>query len=157
MTPINPGITYFGKMLGGAIIILLVICTGCKPSTPAPIPTSALPTLIPTSTLCTSLSDVIQQILANPGDFEGHDVVIIGYFRGWDLLGEASGTVPVTRSDWVIKDKNGAMYVTGGGGELNLSPGSKEDTNTVIRLTGVIRLTKTNQPYVEAAKVELVE
>ncbi|MEW5719765.1 MAG: hypothetical protein AB1817_14125, partial [Chloroflexota bacterium] len=58
------------------------------------------------------LSDSLGMILNAPREFDGRVFEIVGYYRGWNLYGEARGT-PVTRNDWTIADDGGAMYVTG--------------------------------------------
>ena len=106
-----------------------------------------------------AFTSIVQDILSNPGKYAGQEVVIVGYYRGWNLLGEASGQSPVTRSDWVIKDNSGAIYVSAEGewlGGAAFVPGSLDDTTKVLRVTGVVRLTSTGQPYIEPTQVELI-
>ena len=105
----------------------------------------------------TNFTNIVQDIYSRPDHYEGTEVVIIGYYRGWDQLKEASGKSPVTRSDWVIRDRCGAIYVKAGGEfGVNLNPGSKEDTTKVIRVIGIVRLTAEKQPYIEPKQVELL-
>ncbi len=54
--------------------------------------------------------------IAEAFSFEGQDITVACYYRGWDLLYEANTLPPVTRSDWVIKDSTGAMYVNADSG-----------------------------------------
>ena len=85
-------------------------------------PTSAV-TLIPQQALTSTsqrtptpvvhLTDTIRALFDASPKSDGREVEVIGYFRGWDLLGEVKGGSPVTRSDWVIADQSGAIYVTG--------------------------------------------
>lgn len=106
-----------------------------------------------------AFTSIVQDILSNPEGYSGQEVVIVGYYRGWNLLGEASGQSPVTRSDWVIKDNSGAIYVSAEGdwlGDAGFVPGSLDDTTKVLRVTGVVRLTSTGQPYIEPTQVELI-
>jgi len=113
--------------------------------------------LTPTEIPPNQMTRIVQDILDSPGEFEGKEVVVVGYYRGWDLLDEAGAPSPVTRSDWVIRDESGAIYVLAGtGGEVTLDPGSMEDIDKVVRVVGVVRLTAENQPYLEAMQVELV-
>jgi hypothetical protein len=105
-----------------------------------------------------SLTVNIAQILADPAKFVGTEVDIIGYYRGWNLLGEATGKSPVTRSDWVVKDDGGAIYVQAVSGmSPNLEPGSKTDTDRIVHVIGTVRVTSDNQPYIEPSSVVLVE
>ena len=52
----------------------------------------------------------IGDILANPAKYEWELVTITGEYRGWQGEGYEP---PVTRSDWVIRDETGLIYVTG--------------------------------------------
>jgi len=58
------------------------------------------------------LTDIIGSIISEPFTFEGQNITIVGYYRGWDLLDEANTPPPVTRSDWVVKDSTGAIYTS---------------------------------------------
>jgi hypothetical protein len=105
------------------------------------------------------LTSVIGSILSNPADFAGQEVTIIGYYRGWDLLGEAGTGPVVTRSDWVITDLSGAIYVearNGLDGALGLDPSSRSDTTKILRLVGVVRVNDRRQPYIQPQKIEMV-
>jgi hypothetical protein len=55
---------------------------------------------------------MVGSITADSVAFEGQEITIVGYYRGWDLLHEANMAPPVTRSDWVIMDATGAIYVS---------------------------------------------
>jgi len=102
-------------------------------------------------------TQIVGQILDDPEGFAGQKVQVIGYFRGWDLLKEAEGESPVTRSDWVVKDDSGAIYVTVGGETTgSLSPGEMADTEKVIRVAGIVRLADSGQPYIEPTTVEVL-
>lgn len=61
---------------------------------------------------CSSLpSEVgIADIKANPEAYQGERVTISGQYQGWS---GGYGSPPVTRSDWVITDDTGWIYVTG--------------------------------------------
>ena len=105
------------------------------------------------------LTSVIGSILSNPADYAGQEVTIVGYYRGWDLLSEAGTGPAVTRSDWVITDSSGAIYVEARDGfdqALGLDPGSRDDTTEVLRLVGVVRVNDRGQPYIEPQKLAIV-
>ena len=80
-----------------------------------------------------------------------------GYYRGWDLLHEANLAPPVTRSDWVIKDSTGAIYVSANS-EVKLPemlrPDSLQHIGTVLEVKGIVGVTSTGQPYIEAKSIE---
>lgn len=140
------------RIISFGILVLLVACGKQTPA--APTPTGDEPT------------SVVSQILSDTS-WEGKEVVIVGYYRGWDLLGEANQPPPVTRSDWVVKDASGAIYVTAGDAEItgqeklpegeNLTGGNKAATSHIVRVTGIVRLTAEKQPYIEPAKIEVMK
>ena len=106
------------------------------------------------------LSRLLGRVLESPHEFEGQGVTVVGYYRGWDLLGEANAPPPVTRSDWVIADATGAIYVSAASAapaDLPFGPGSGNDLWRVLHLSGVVRLTAEGQPYLEAGQVQFAE
>lgn len=143
------------------------ILTGCvapiKPTgTPHSLPGQNTP-VIPSPAILdclvneTDFSDQIRDILENPQQFIGKAVTLTGYYRGWDLLKEAQGPSPITRSDWVLRDRCGAIYVLARNGMgLELNPGDKDDTVRVVRVNGVVRISAKGQPYIEPREVKLV-
>lgn len=48
--------------------------------------------------------------IANIGNFLGREVVLTGFYRGWE---SGHGSPLATRSDWVLQDATGFIYVTG--------------------------------------------
>jgi len=105
------------------------------------------------------LTGIVSSIIARPFAFEGEDVTIVGYYRGWDLLHEANIPPPVTRSDWVIKDSTGAIYVSAHSEARvpeGLNPDSFQDTGIVARVNGIVRLNEQEQAYIEAKSIERV-
>jgi len=102
------------------------------------------------------LTDIIASIIAAPYSSEGQQVTIVGYYRGWDLLDEANAAPPVTRSDWVIKDASGAIYISAYSEAkvAELDPSSRKDIDTILKLTGIVRVTPKGQPYIEATSIE---
>jgi hypothetical protein len=85
------------------------------------------------------VSNLIAEIIQAPDDYLGEEV---------------EGPPPVTRSDWVIADEGGALYVTGML-PANLNPASRDDTGTVIRLTATVA-TRQEQIYLEAKSIEVL-
>jgi hypothetical protein len=98
------------------------------------------------------LSDSLGMILNAPREFDGRIFDIVGYYRGWNLYGEARGN-PVTRNDWIIADDGGAMYVTGAS-VRGLDPGSRSDAWTAVRLTAKVVYVRLGTSYLEARRVE---
>jgi len=85
----------------------------------------------------------IADITSNPTEYEGKTVTISGEYRGWE---PGHGSPPVTRSDCVLKDETGAIYVTG-----KVSPGLDpvDDRGKKITVHGIVRV-KGSQAYIEA-------
>ncbi len=124
----------------------------------SPVPQTPTPGRKPTHAYL-ELTSVIGSILANPAGFVGQEVEVIGYYRGWDLLDEVGTGPPVTRSDWVITDSSGAIYVKAQGGfdqALGLNPSSRDDTTAVLRLVGTVQVSDGNQPYIEPHTVKVL-
>ena len=102
---------------------------------------------------------IVGSIIAEPFAFEGQDIIIVGYYRGWDLLHEANIPPPITRSDWVIKDSTGVIYVSAHSEAKvpeGVSPDSLQDTGIILKVKGVVRVTKEGQAYIEAENIERV-
>jgi hypothetical protein len=105
------------------------------------------------------LTAALGAVLAEPLSFEGQDITVVGYYRGWDLLHEANTAPPVTRSDWVVRDSTGAIYVSANSEAKfpeGLNPSSAQDTDVVLEVRGVVRVTGVGQPYIEARSIERV-
>jgi hypothetical protein len=102
----------------------------------------------------TSITTIIEDILASPQEYVGTPVEVTGYYQGWDLLGEVGEAPPVTRSDWVIADQGGALYVTGMLPE-GLNPASLDDVGAVIRLTATVAMQQ-EQVYLQAQAVQVL-
>ncbi len=81
----------------------------------------------------------LDDLTANPGDFEGRTVTVLGQFRGANLFGDLPLAGRHAASDWVIKDGRSAAWVTGKkpkGGAWSLDPMLKSDTSRWLRVTG---------------------
>ena len=90
----------------------------------------------------------ISKIRSNPSEFLGKKVVIRGVYMGW----RGDESPPVTRSDWVIDDGTGKIYVTGI--IPNLDP--VKDIGKNITVVGYVRVID-GKPYIEAINIELGE
>ncbi len=101
------------------------------------------------------LTNWLGTILAAPREFEGRAFDIVGYYRGWNLLGEAVGSPPVTRSDWVLADDGGAMYVTGALPE-GLTGGSRADAWTLVRVRAVVVYVRLGTSHLQARTVQIL-
>ncbi len=101
------------------------------------------------------LTDWVGTILNAPREFDGRAFDIVGYFRGWNVYGEARGNPPVSRSDWVIADASGAIYVTGAP-PRGLDPASRVDAWTVIRLRATVNYVRLGTSHLELRRVDVV-
>lgn len=74
-------------------------------------------------------------------------VTVSGEYRGWEA---GYGSPPVTRSDWIVRDETGGIYVTG-----KVSPGLDpvEDRGKEITVCGVVKV-KDGQTYIEAEAIK---
>jgi hypothetical protein len=89
----------------------------------------------------------IQTIWLEKSNLENQRVTIRGEYRGW------KDDVPhprITRSDWVVRDHTGAIYVTGRGYP---SSGSIVGKRVIVR--GVVELSKDGIPFIRAERVSL--
>jgi len=90
----------------------------------------------------------IGDIKETPAAYEGKVVTIEGKYQGWD---SGFGNPPVTRSDWVLQDTTGWLYVTGKPSGLD----PLGDTGHPIRVEGVVKITGDGEPYLSAQEVEI--
>ena len=119
-----------------------------NPSVPAP--PSAEP----------ELTALIDSINVDPYKFEDQIVEVIGHYMGWDLGNDVNASPPITRSDWVIRDDSGGIYVHSRAISdrlMGLDPSNVEDTETVLHVFGRVKISKKNLPYLQAIEVIKVE
>jgi|Deesub1362B_J571_1020462.scaffolds.fasta_scaffold04182_2 hypothetical protein len=135
--------------------MLLLGLVACAPAvTPTPLP--------PTPSLWEGVTS-ISEILSDPEGYEGREVVVVAYYRGWDLFGEAGTGPPLTRSDVAVADGTGGIYIVSGEGfegfrgAPSLPPDRPSVTETLLRIRGVVRVTPSGQPYIEVMEGEKVE
>jgi hypothetical protein len=91
----------------------------------------------------------IGKIKADPASYEGKTVTVEGFYQGWQ---GGYGSPPVTRSDWLVGDATGWLYVTGKPAG-NLDP--LDDIGRQLTVTGQIELTPDGEPYLVAEEVEV--
>jgi len=95
----------------------------------------------------------IGDIIAEPQKYEGKEVMIKGRFMGWSLPEAHEIVTPmVTRSDWILDDESGAMYVT----KLNPDPlDPMEDIGRKVVVSGIVRLQE-GKPYLEGRSLRVI-
>jgi len=122
-----------GKFILLAAFLAVLLMTMCQQPTPSPPP--------PTKP---SIGD----IRGAPTAYEGKVVTIEGKYQGWK---GGFGSPPVTRSDWLVQDATGWLYVTGK--PAGLDP--LGDVGRPIKVTGLIMVTKDGEPYLYAQEIEI--
>jgi hypothetical protein len=150
-------------------MLLAILLASCRPGplTSPLSPQSAPPTPPPQPQTLPSPSTgesvtPIGEILADPRAYEGREVTVVAYYRGWDLLGEAGSGPPLTRSDVAVADATGGIYIVFAGEEAvsglpRLAPFDREATETLLRLYGVVQLNPNGQPYILVKKGEVMK
>lgn len=86
---------------------------------------------------------MIQTVKDNPTQFVGQTVKLSGTYRGWET---GHGSPPVTRSDFVVLDETGAIYVTG-----TSALRYPDDLGKPVQVIGIVRI-KNGQPYIEVQR-----
>ena len=121
-----------GKFILLAAFLAVLVVTACQQTTPSPVPPAKV-----------SIGD----IRGAPTAYEGKVVTIEGDYLGWK---GGFGSPPVTRSDWLVQDATGWLYVTGK--PAGLDP--LGDVGRPIKVTGLIMVTKDGEPYLYAQEIE---
>ena len=121
------------KLILLAAFLAALLVTACQQVAPSPPPPAKA---------------TIGEIRTTPSAYEGKVVTIEGEYQGWQ---GGFGSPPVTRSDWLVQDATGWLYVTGK--SAGLDPVS--DVGCPIKVTGLVRLTKEGEPYLYAQEIEI--
>lgn len=139
------------------IAVTVVACTtfGTLSPMPSASPLSPRPSPSPEVT-------VIRDILADPARYEGREVIVVAYYRGWDLFGETGGGPPRTRSDVAVADATGAIYIVPADGAEKIlealpSPQDIAATDILLRLRGKVERTPDGRPYLAVTEVKRME
>ncbi len=122
-----------GKFILVAVLLALPLVAGCQQATPLPSPPAQAD---------------IGDIKATPMDYEGKVVIIEGEYQGWK---GGFGSPPVTRSDWLVQDTSGWLYVTGKPSGLD----PLADVGHPIKVTGLVRMTEDGEPYLYAQEIKI--
>ena len=88
---------------------------------------------------------LIKQIMDAPADYDGKEVLLQGVFLGWK--GGCSSSVMLTRSDWVLQDDSGCIYITGRIPD-SVSPATPKGER--IQVTGRVLVNKKGGPTIQA-------
>jgi len=88
----------------------------------------------------------IEEIISNPELYEGKTVIIDGKFGGWsgNLPCDYENMVIRTRSDVIIYDETGCLYMTGDFEvlykEKELDPGDKDNIGANLKIKAIVSL-----------------
>jgi hypothetical protein len=94
----------------------------------------------------------IQKILKNSADFVNKEILLEGTFQGW--RGKCEDSTPLTRSDWVLKDESGCVYVSG---KIPSGVSTTAPRGENLILSGSLKIKEGGKPYFEAKEVRLKE
>jgi hypothetical protein len=121
------------SFLSGKLVLVALLAVLLMTACPQPPPAEA----------------TIGEIRAASASYEGKTVTVEGFYQGWQ---GGYGSPPVTRSDWLVEDATGWLYVTGKPAG-NLDP--LDDIGCPIKVTGQVELTGEGEPYLVAGEVEI--
>ena len=113
--------------------LAFLLMTVCQQPTPSPVPPAKVN---------------IGDIRGAPIAYEGKVVTVEGKYQGWK---GGFGSPPVTRSDWLVRDATGWLYVTGKPSGLD----PLGDVEHPIKVTGLVKITKDGEPYLYAQEIEI--
>jgi len=94
----------------------------------------------------------IQKILKNPAEFVNREIILEGAFQGWK--GKCEDSSPLTRSDWILKDETGCLYVSG---KIPSGVSTTAPRGENLILSGSLKIKEGGKPYFEAKEVRLKE
>jgi len=133
--------------MGVCVLMLLLPAMGCgREITTAPLPP---PVAAPAATHRTS--ERLQAVLENPGAYAGKTIAAEGVFLGWS--GRCPRSAPVARSDWILEDGTGCIYVTG---RIPAGVSAVKPKRERLLVTGTINMTKDGKAFFQAASVKIL-
>lgn len=123
MVPINVGFRIF---------LLAVLAFGCACAAPETVGREK------------TAKTAIQTVLDDPTSHEGRELSLSGVFTGWK--GNCRGGPPASRSDWMLEDSTGCLYVSGPTPEgLQVTAPNNEP----VEVVGIFRRSASGIPYLE--------
>jgi hypothetical protein len=105
----------------------------------------------PTPLVVPSLNVSIKDILTGSVKLDSAEVLVKGIFKGWK--GDCPSSSAITRSDWVLEDETGCIYVTGRI-PTALSPTRPMGEHVLVK--GRVIVTKTGKPVIKASQITLL-
>jgi hypothetical protein len=105
----------------------------------------------PASQVSPPVNASIKDILTGSVKFNTTEVMVKGIFKGWK--GECPSSSPITRSDWVLEDDTGCIYITGRI-PTALSPLQPKGERVLVK--GRVIITKKGTPVIKASGITLL-
>ncbi|HEY6547918.1 MAG TPA: hypothetical protein VI589_08420 [Vicinamibacteria bacterium] len=102
-------------------------------------------------------SVIVRDVLEDPAEHAGKKVRLVGQFRGRNLFGDLPGASQRSRDDWVLKDGDTALWITGKearGKGWALDPAYQGDTVRYVAVEGKLEVVN-GVVYLRASKVTL--
>ena len=90
----------------------------------------------------------IKAVLNDPAKFRASELTLEGMFRGWKA--SCASSAMITRSDWVIEDGTGCIYVSGSA-PSGLSPAKPDNVRIVV--SGKVVTGPKGKPAIRAVRV----
>jgi len=87
----------------------------------------------------------IQKILGNQAEYVNKEIVLEGAFQGWK--GKCEESSPLTRSDWILKDETGCIYVSG---KIPAGVSTLDPKGEPLVVSGVMKIKEGGKPYFQA-------
>ena len=92
----------------------------------------------------------IREILKNPARYVDREIVLEGVFQGWK--GKCEESSSLTRSDWIMKDDTGCIFISG---RIPSGVSTVEPKGERLILSGILKIKEGGKPYIEAKEVRL--
>ncbi len=162
------------KLLRISPLIVILVIWGCstnipgihsvttlnatKTSTPHSANPNCSKTPVPLSVRL-SLTSLIADITDSPADYVGKEVEIVGFYYHWYWpleMSYPSKGPPITRSDPIIADLSGAIYLGEKDHENTFIGGLKPELCSVIRTKAIVRVTENKQLYLDPYYYEVL-
>jgi hypothetical protein len=120
------------------VILSLVVFVACSAKRPAKsVSASSMPTI---ATICETLDAYRDKQVELDGVFMG--------WRGGECRMPAHASQAVTRSDWLFKNGEDCIYVTGGRPQ-GFDPSDAKQQGRHLQLRAIVRLTQDQKAYLE--------
>jgi len=126
-------------------IVLVLLCAGCTA------PAVNAGTMLPGGKAAPGEKIALKSIVEQPKAFAGKEITVEGVFLGWSGACPRSGAL--TRSDWMLEDGSGCIYVTG---RLPAGVSAVKPQKERLRVTGTVKTAKDGKPFLQAAGVKML-